>query len=106
MAQGGEEQDQEEQESSGHEPAPAPPQPNSTAALASGEPAAPAANIPNTEKPAFMVLVGIVAVLTVGVVAVAIAWYLLKETPGKDPKDPGKPPNKKPGKRKKPSKME
>ncbi|KAH8037796.1 hypothetical protein HPB51_017296 [Rhipicephalus microplus] len=70
----------EEQESSGHEPEPAANQRQSTAALANAEPTAPAAIIPNTETPACMILVGVVAVMTVGAVAVAVAWYLLKET--------------------------
>ncbi|KAH6943750.1 hypothetical protein HPB50_026365 [Hyalomma asiaticum] len=34
-------------------------------------------------KPTFMILVGILAVLTLGVVAVAVTWYLLKEMPVK-----------------------
>ncbi|XP_065280161.1 uncharacterized protein [Dermacentor albipictus] len=64
-------------------------QANSTAGLADAAPVAPAALVPATETSAFPLLVGIAAILTVGVIAIALTWYLLKETPAV--KEPPKP---------------
>ncbi|XP_065311383.1 uncharacterized protein [Dermacentor albipictus] len=63
-------------------------QANSTAALADAAPAAPEELVPATETSAFTILAGIAAILTVGVAAIALTWYLLKETPEKEPRNP------------------